>query len=233
MTRVAFTRALRQMVTAGRKPAWFGDLRRTQPISRLFGFDRGTPIDRYYIERFLGSHAGDIRGDVLEVGDDGYTRRFGAGGVRRSDVLDAAAGTGVSIVGDLATGRGVPATAYDCFIATQTFTHIFDVQGAVRHARRALKPGGVLLASVPGISQISRYDMDRWGDFWRFTTRSVEQLFAPLVAPADLTVTPHGNVLAAAAFLYGLAAEELTPAELDARDDDYQVVITVRAVAAR
>ena len=46
-------------------------------LSRDFGFDRGTPIDRYYIESFLSTHASDIRGHVLEVADNTYTRRFG------------------------------------------------------------------------------------------------------------------------------------------------------------
>lgn len=32
-----------------RKPVNFNDELRTEPISRKFGFDRGCPIDRYYI----------------------------------------------------------------------------------------------------------------------------------------------------------------------------------------
>jgi hypothetical protein len=39
----------------------------------------------------------------------------------------------------------------------------------------------------------------------------------------------HGNVLAAISFLHGLAAEELRPEELDHRDTDYELLITVRA----
>src|SRR5947208_3646362 len=55
----------------------FGDLGSVRPISFYFGFDRGTPIDRYYIEKFLSTQATHIRGRVLEVGDDSYSRRFG------------------------------------------------------------------------------------------------------------------------------------------------------------
>jgi hypothetical protein len=65
----------------------FGSLRRVTPISRQFGLDRGQAIDRYYIESFLARHATDIRGRVLEIGDDSYTRKFGDGCVTRSDVL--------------------------------------------------------------------------------------------------------------------------------------------------
>jgi hypothetical protein len=40
----------------------FGDLRRLAPVSRHFGVDRGTALDRYYIEGFLARHATDVRG---------------------------------------------------------------------------------------------------------------------------------------------------------------------------
>jgi hypothetical protein len=93
-----------------------------------------------------------------------------------------------------------------------------------------LKPTGILLATFPGISQISRYDMDRWGDYWRFTSLSSRRLFAEVFPAAQVTVEAHGNILAALTFLHGLAVEELRQEELDFHDPDYEVVITVRAV---
>jgi hypothetical protein len=56
-------------------PVEFGSFRRLTPISRLWGSDRGQPIDRRYIENFLKRHAGDIRGRV--------TRQFLYKAVRR------------------------------------------------------------------------------------------------------------------------------------------------------
>ena len=67
-------------------PSPFSDLRHVDPVSRVFGLDRGLPVDRWYIERFLEHHADDIRGVVLEFGDDRYTRRFGR--PTQSDVLN-------------------------------------------------------------------------------------------------------------------------------------------------
>ncbi len=96
-----------------------------------------------------------------------------------------------------------------------------------------LKPGGVLLATVPGISQISRYDMDRWGDFWRFTTLSATRVFQEVFGRRDLTVEAFGNVLTAMALLQGLSVEELTIRELDHRDPDYELLITVRACKSK
>jgi hypothetical protein len=207
-------------------------LERTEPVSRSFGFDRGTPIDRYYIERFLTAHRRDIRGTVLEIGAPDYTRKFGGRGVR-SEVLHAVPGNQqATLVGDLATGKGVPESFADCMILTQTLLCIDDCRAAVATVHRTLRPGGVVLATVPGISQISRYDMDRWGDFWRFTTRSARSLFEADFSDGRVQVACHGNVLAAAAFLYGLAAEELTREQLDAVDDDYQLTITIRAQKA-
>ena len=211
-------------------PNVWSDLRRLAPISRVFGTDLGTPIDRYYIENFLRLYSADIRGRVMEVGDATYTRKFGGDRVEVSDVLHATPGNRkATIVGDLATGGGVPSGVFDCIILTQVLSFIYDMRSAVATAARALAPGGSLLVTVPGISQISRYDMDRWGDFWRFTDRSARLLFEESFEPAEMQVAAHGNVLVATAFLQGMPLEELTTEELDHVDPDYQVLITIRA----
>jgi glycosyltransferase involved in cell wall biosynthesis len=211
----------------------FGSLRRLRPISRTFGFDRGLPIDRYYIEQFLSVHGGDIRGDVLEVGDDTYTRRFGGDSVAKSDVLHISEGNPkATIVGDLTCAAHIPSDSFDCIILTQTLHLIYDVRGALKTLHRILKPGGVLLATFPGISQISD---DRWHESWHwaFTHVSARRLFEEIFPAANICVEVCGNVLAAIAFLHGLAAEELRQEELDYRDDHYEVSILVRAVKPR
>jgi hypothetical protein len=214
-----------------REPVDWGDLRRLTPVSRTFGLDRGQPIDRYYIERFLLSRRTDIRGRVLEVGGSEYTRRFGADQVEQSEVLHAVAGNpSATLIGDLATGDGIPKGSFDCLILTQTLHFVYRLEAAVANSFAALSPGGVLLATFPGISQISRYDMDRWGDWWRLTDASARRLFGDIFDPANVEVVCSGNVLAACAFLQGLATDELNQKELDWVDPDYQVLIAVRAV---
>lgn len=204
--------------------------RRPEPVSRKFGFDRGQCIDRHYIERFLEANCEDIRGRVLEVAENTYTRRFGGGRVTHSDVLHAEPGhSSTTIVADLTKADYVPADAFDCIILTQTLQHIYDVKAAIRTLHRILKSSGALLATVPGISQISRFDMDRWGDFWRFTTLSAARLFEEAFPAANLRIESHGNVQVAVAFLHGLAVHEVDRDVLDAGDPDYQVLITVRA----
>lgn len=209
----------------------WGSWRRLAPISSVFGLDRGQPIDRYYIEAFLQKYSNDIRGHVLEIGDRSYTLKFGASRVTCSNVLHAVPGNPeATLIGDLATGAGIPHNTYDCIILTQTLPYIYNVQSAVANAYIALKSGGVVLATVPGIGQISRYDMDRWGDFWRFTDASAHRLFADVFGDDNVTIEVHGNVLTACAFLHGLSAEELSPLQLAFDDADYQVIIALRAV---
>jgi SAM-dependent methyltransferase len=212
-------------------PSPFRDLRRVDPVSRVFGLDRGLPVDRWYIERFLERNAGDIRGAVLEVGDDRYTRRYGR--PTRSDVLNVQPDLpATTICADLADPETLPEATFDCIICTQTLQFLYDLQSGVRGLRRMLKPEGVALCTVPGISQISRYDMDRWGDYWRFTTLSAQRLFDVEFGARNVEVETFGNVLAAVAFLEGISAEELSQRELESVDPDYQLAITVRASAA-
>jgi SAM-dependent methyltransferase len=211
----------------------FGNLRRLTPVSRQFGYDRGQPIDRHYIERFLEIHASDICGHVLEIADDTYTREFGGDRVSASDVLHVAPGQPqATIIGDLICEDVLPAGIFDCVILTQTLQFIYDAPAALRTINRALKPGGVLLATFPGITPISRYDMERWGQFWGFTTLSGRRLFDDSCSWVDVRVESFGNVLAATGVLYGLAAEELRPQELNHHDPDYEVIIAVRATKA-
>jgi len=207
----------------------FGDLRRVEPIARDFGYGRGGPVDRYYIEAFLATHADDVAGRVLEVGDAAYTRRFGGRRVARADVLyvdDSA--PEATFVGDLSDGSFLPDAAFDCVVLTQTLHLVYDFRAAVRTLSRILRPGGVLLLTVPGISNLAS---DRWGDVWHysFTPHSLGRLLAEDF-DGDAVVSSHGNVLAAVAFLHGLGRQELTTDELDAADRRYAVVHTVRAV---
>ena len=211
----------------------FNDLTLNKPVSPVFGLDRGTAIDRYYIEKFLLKNSRYIRGRVLEVGDSSYSKKFAGGEVSSFEVLYTVPGNkAATLVGDLTDLATLPKNYADCFICTQTFNFIFDVQKAIAGSHHILKPGGILLATVAGISQISRYDMERWGDYWRFTTASVKKLFGQ-VFKAAVEVEAFGNVLAATAFLQGVAVEDLPDkALLDENDPDYQLIITIVAEKA-
>jgi len=210
----------------------FGDLRRLTPISSQFGFDRGLPVDRYYIEKFLATHAQDIRGRVLEAGNDKYIKRFGGSDVTQTDILDVFEGNSrATIIADLTCADHIPSDVFDCIILTQTIQMIYDVRAALRHIYRILKPGGVFLMTSHGISPINRREgVDNWGEYWHFTTQSIKHLYEDIFSPAKFEITSYGNVLSAAAFLYGLATEELKKHELDCQDPKFELLIGVRAV---
>jgi SAM-dependent methyltransferase len=212
----------------------FGDLKRTTPISRVWGLDRGTPVDRFYIERFLSSYSSRICGHALEIGENRYTMQFGGQKVQKSDILHVAEGfPGATIIADLTRAEHIPTDSFDCIICTQTLHLIFDIDLAIGTLHRILKPGGVLLATVPGISQISRYDMDRWGDYWRFTSASAQRLFEKQFSSQNLSIQVFGNVLAATAFLQGIAVQDLQEEDLNVADADYQVLIGLCAIKER
>lgn len=212
----------------------FGSLRRVKPVSKSWGFDRGKPVDRYYIEKFLSRHASDIQGHVLEIGDDVYTLQFGGERVSKCDILHVAEGySKATIVADLTRADHVPSDTFDCILCTQSLHLIYETPKAIWTLHRLLKPGGVLLLTIPGISRISRYDMDRWGDYWRFTRASAQRLFSAVFSEGRLRIETYGNVLAATAFLHGLSVEELTEDELDYSDPDYEVTIAIRAIKPR
>ena len=208
----------------------WGDLRRLQPVSREFGYDRGLPIDRYYIERFLEMHRRDVTGRTLEIGDDEYTRRYGGNRTTRRDVLHVhGRNRAATIVGDLADAPQIADGTFDCIVVTQTLHLIYDVDRAVATLHRILRTGGVVLATFPGISQLSEDEWSRtWS--WGFDSRLARRLFANCFGEHNVTVEAHGNSLAAVAFLQGLATVELTPAQLDVEEAGCELLVAVRAV---
>jgi SAM-dependent methyltransferase len=209
----------------------FGSFRRVRPIDPSYGFRWGQVIDRYYIQSFLEQHAPDIHGHVLEVADNGYTVRFGGKRVDRSDVLHYTPDNPkATIVADLIDARDILSNTFDAIILTQTLQFIYDIRAAIKTLHRILKPGGVLLVTSHGISQISPYDMDHWGEYWRLTSVSARRLLTEIFPEDCVTVQTYGNVLAAVAFLHGLTAEELRREELDYQDPNYEVIIGVRAL---
>lgn len=211
----------------------FGSLRRLEPISRDWGDDRGGPLDRYYVTAFMDAHRTDVRGRVLEIAEDAYTRWFGDDRVTHCDVLQYREGEHprATFVGDLSNAPQLPSDAFDCVILTQTLQLIYDLRDAVGTVHRILKPGGVALVTLPGITPVNRQDSESWGNYWcwSFTALSARRLFEEHFEPDHIEIETFGNVLVAASFLYGLGRSELTTRELDHRDPDYEMLITLRA----
>jgi len=199
-----------------------------KPISREWGYDRGIPIDRYYIEKFLEDHSKDVQGCVLEIGDNSYTLRHGGSRVEKSEVLNVAEDNPLTtIVADLAQASQLSANQFDCIILTQTLHLIYDLHSTLNTLHRILKPGGVLLVTFPGITRTS---VSEWPGswYWGLTSNSAKRLFEDVFQPSNVVVEAYGNVLTASAFLYGFSADELRREDLEYRDPEYDLLVTVR-----
>ena len=205
-----------------------GDLDRVAPVSADFGWDRGTPVDRFYVEHFLHRSAEDVHGHVLEVGDATYSRRFGGDRVEVQDVLHVTGSPAATIVGDLGTAGVLPESTFDCIVLTQTLHMVYDMPRAVAQLHASLRPGGVLLLTVPGISQ---RDRGEWAStwFWSLTPVAAQRLLGDVFGDESVSVEGHGNAYAATTFLQGLVLEEVDTRKLETRDPAYPVVVTARA----
>lgn len=222
------TLSVRRQDRARRASIDLGDLRRTSPIEEHLGRSRGGPVDRYFIEQFLERHAADITGHVLEVADSAYTTRFGRG-VTRADVLDIdPANPRATIVADVTNLDGVSSETFDCIVLTQVLQLVYDVRSAMHALERVLAPGGVLLATLPGLTRSALAKPE----YWRFTARSARQL-AEDAFGSGVDIETSGNVLAATAFLYGLGQHDIDRDLLDVHDPSYEVTVSIRAVKAR
>lgn len=207
-----------------------GDLNRTTPFSTQFGYDRGGPLDRYYIENFLNENSSLIRGRVLEIGDNAYTLQYGGSNVTKSDILHIDdSNEQATFIGDLSNAPHIPSNTFDCIVLTQTLHLIYDFKGAIETCHRLLKQGGTLLITVPGISHIAQ---DGWGKYWlwSFTDASMQRIMEERFPTEKISTKTFGNVLVASAFLYGMGLPEIKKEQLDQHDPHYQLTITVRAV---
>ncbi len=196
-----------------------------KPISKRFGRERGTPIDRIYIECFLKENQHKIQGTVMEIADSEYIEAFGHN-VEKSLILHVNGwGKGV-IKGNLETGEGIIENSVDCFICTQTIQFIYDVHKAVHNIYTLLKPGGVALITAHCLGQISLYDYYNWGEYWRFTDQSMRRIFLEDFEDSAITIKTWGNMKTAMAYQYGLCAEDLKKEDFEDNDVQFPLLIT-------
>jgi SAM-dependent methyltransferase len=196
----------------------FGNLRRTEPVSK-WGTRRGLPVDRWYIEAYLRDHVDLIHGRALEVKEDLYATRFGASSVEIVDI--DATNRAATVVGDLCRPDLLAPQAYDVAIVTQTLMLLADPRAALTHLVSALRPGGALLVTAPTLARLID-DNDRW----RWTPSGLRDLLTA-AAPdgAHVEAVGLGNGLAARAFLFGLAVQDLDADVLDTHDPVYPLIV--------
>lgn len=210
------------------RPARWGNLRRMQPLSAKFGFDRGTPIDRHYTDLFMETHAMTIRGVIGEIADDTYAGRFGGQQAERIEIIDIdPTNAHATVVADLAVQGSLPADSFDCLIVTQTLQYVTDPAAALGTCAAALRPGGTLLLAAPALTAHDDIEPDD-SDRWRFWPSGLRHLINVAFPDAEVQLQADGNLTTAIAFQHGISAEELQAAELTHVDARYPVVILAR-----
>lgn len=198
------------------------------PASRIWGREYGEAVDRYYIEKFLDDSKELISGDVMEVGDDHYTRQFGGNQVKKGIVLNVEKKEGAHTC-NFETGEGVIDEMGDVLICTQVLQFIYELKQAVNSVYRILRVGGVALVTVPGIKSLDWPDKVSWGEYWSFTEDSVHRLFAEEFGNENIEVNTYGNVKTTMAYLYGIPLEELSLYDMEFNDKCFPFIITVIA----
>lgn len=211
-------------------PVWlYFVLKKIKPLSDQFGFDRGGPIDRRYIENFLSENSELICGKCLEIRDNAYTLKYGHN-VMQSDILDInRENKKATVYGDLRALTGIPDSSYDCVILTQVLQFIDEYEKAISEIRRILAPGGALLATVPAMSRID-VRAGEWGDFWRFTRAGAWHIFQKYFKRQSIDIHARGNCLAGLGFWIGESYKEIPKEKLDEDDPNFPVIITIKAI---
>jgi hypothetical protein len=218
--RVALGDRARRRLARLRRPARWGTLRRCHPLSDDWGSDRGTPVDRTFFDRFLRNHAHLIRGRVLEILDDTYSRTYGGTNVTSTLVVDID-GTNprADLVVDLCTPGALRGEQVDTIVLTQTIGLLPDSTTALVNFWGALRPGGVMLITNNVVGRV--VPADQGVDVVRHTPLGL-RLTVERVLP-DALVDEHGfgNLVTSIALLHGISAEELTGEELSFCDPTF------------
>ena len=219
---------LKRILQKVTKSRWFYFLtKKTYPLSHIYGFDRGVPIDRYYIENFLEKNKKFIKGNCLEILDNSYTAKFG--NPTKSDILDINRDNKkATIHDDLRNLENIKENSYDCIILTQVLQFIDEYEKAIQECKRILKPDGTLLITLPSLSRID-VASGVGNDFWRWTPAGARYVFGKYFEKEKLEVRGFGNVLVGTSFWVGMAKHELNEKELDHWDPNFPVLVTIKA----
>jgi SAM-dependent methyltransferase len=200
-----------------------------KPLSYRWGEDRGQPIHRYYINRFMKKYAPDIHGHCLEFQDPAYAVWFGGAALTKLDILHIDdSNPRATLVADLTKPNEIPTGLFDCIVCTHVLHIVYELGRIVAEMHRILKPGGVLLVAVPCVSMWEPQEHE----LWRFTPDGLRKILASAFGAANVVVHAFGNSLTSAGELRGLVAEEFTHQELEYQDERFPVEVCARAVKA-
>ena len=201
----------------------WGDLKKTVPICQAFGLTRGTPVDRYYLSKFVEEIRHQVLGNVLEIGGTPKDKDFyQLDGASSYKILNLEPGLGVDIVGDVHDPSVIEPDSFDAIVIFNVLEHCYAPWIAVENIYKWLKVGGKCFAMVPNSIRVHATPVDYWRPLpdafaWMFKNFSTSRLYV------------YGNPISVIASFHGIAMEELTSEELDAFHPDYPVATCIVA----
>jgi SAM-dependent methyltransferase len=211
------------LVPSRGKVNW-GSLGAYVPISTGFGFERGTPIDRYYLNRFIEEVRSQVRGVVIEIGGSLNNRTvYNFVNAREYHAMDLIQRPDVDIVGNAEDPAAFPASSIDSVIAFNVLEHCREPWVVIDNALLWLKPGGALFCMVPNAQRIHKMP----GDYWRPLPQAVSWMLRRF-STHQLRV--YGNPIALVASFMGIASEEVPRRDLDFFNPDYPVATCAVAI---
>lgn len=197
-----------------------------RPLSQVHGFDRGTPIDRFYISTFLTEHAALIHGDVAEFKDARYASEFGRANVATVTIIDVDERNPLaSLIADVTKPQSLPSASFDCILCTQAIQFFRNPASAIRNFWQSLRNGGFLLLTAPALGRQSVSMANT--DYWRITPPGIRLLFEEW--EGIVKIAEYGNLRACLGMLIGEAAEEVDADALATRDPAFPLLSCVSA----
>jgi SAM-dependent methyltransferase len=192
------------------------------PYSRRFGKERGTPVGRYYVEKFLRENADSISGCCLEFGEDRYKSYFPK--ITEHKIVDIIERPGVDYVCDIHEPKGMPINYFNAIICTQVFEHLAYPEKAAKSLYELMAPGGILLLTAPFIAPVHYVPTD----YRRFTPECLEMIIGESGFIVE-TASFGGNSLVCTGSLLGMVQEDFTINELEKVDPVYPYNVLIRA----
>lgn len=208
----------------------FGDLKRFAPLCYDYGYSRGipgysrgTPIDRYYLDKFIREIRTYVAGHTLEIGGIRENQdRYGFTNAVSYQTIDLIQQPGVDIIGDIHDPNLVEHNSLDSIILFNVLEHCERPWVIIENVYNWLRGSGSVFCMVPNAQRIHGDPKD----YWRILPDGMKVLFAKF---STKTFFIYGNPITVIAAMMGVAAEELSSEELNSLNPEYPVATCVFA----
>ncbi len=202
----------------------FGDLAGGLPACPYYGFTRGTPIDRFYLTRFITEYVEMMHGKTLEIGGNvSNVNAYGLRQIREYETLDIKDGVGVTKVGDVEDSGSWEPESFDTILMFNVLEHCVNPSRVLSNCRYWLRNHGRVFVLTPAAQRVHCDPID----CVRFNQDWYQSHLKPLFSHVDIRT--FGNLATTVAALAGVSAEELSSGTLNKRDQRYPTVVAIVA----